>query len=258
MNKIGYGIWKECLTDAELMKALALAIFIKSTYKNSVITDFSYSKISKLTGIHRNTVKKRINTLGEHDLIETIGHNNNHFLFKRMRNKHANIDISKIDKSSLKSIEIGLRALYIYDIQRKKNYVNHQLIKANSECKKKFYTKSERADLKRAVKFVKKSGLTDFKDNGISYRKLSKDLKISNSEIVTLIRYGKENFIFTCAHSFKPILEFQTYDLAHDFMAHNFERNRRMRIRKNGQIYNISLICANQFKIDGVENQCFD
>ena len=250
MNKLGYGIWKDSLTDAELMKALALAIYIKSIYKNSVITNFSYLKISKLTGIHRNTVKKRINTLGDHDLIEIIGHNNNHFLFKRMRNKYANIDISKIDKSSLKSIEIGLRALYIYDIQRKKDYVRHQLIKANTPCKKRFSTRKEKAEMKRAVKFIKKSGLTKFEDNGISYRKLSKDLRMSNSAVMTIILYGMKNNLFTCTHSFKPIIEFPTYALAHDFMVHNFERNRRMRIRQKGQKYNISLISANKYSIE--------
>lgn len=252
MHKLGYGIWKESLTDPELMKALALAIYLKSAYKNSVITNFSYSKISKLTGVHRNTVKKRINTLGEHDLIELIGHNNNHFLFKRMRNKYANIDISKIDKSSLKSIELGLKALYIYDIQRKKDFVNHQIIIANTECKKRFCTKSEKAEMKRAVKFIRRCGLTEFKDNGISYSKLSKDLRMSNSDIMTIILYGMENNIFTCTHSFKPIVEFPTYALAHDFIKHHFELNGRMRIKKNGQKYIISLICANMYSIGEV------
>ena len=51
--------------NKSVTKALALAIFVKNRIKSSTIQDFSYNKLHLLTGLHINTLKKRLDVLIE-------------------------------------------------------------------------------------------------------------------------------------------------------------------------------------------------
>lgn len=182
MRKISRKLYHDNISDAEAVKALALLIFVKNHFPTSVIPNFTYYKVVKLTGLHYNTVKKRINTLGDMDLIEIVGKYNQHLKFKRVRAKNSNINFSRIDTSSVKSIERGLQALFLVEKVSQKNYVEQRVILAKN-CKNGKERKAGKAVLQ-------KCSSADFKDNGISYAYLANKLNVSIMTVSDIIKYA--------------------------------------------------------------------
>lgn len=121
MKKISRKIFNENISDADAVKALALLIFVKTKFPTSVVPNFSFYKMKKLTGLHINTIKERINTLGAMELIDMVGKYNQHMIFKKVRAPKSNVNFSMIDTSSVKSIELGLRALFLQEKVCQKN-----------------------------------------------------------------------------------------------------------------------------------------
>lgn len=182
MKKISRKIFHDNISDADAVKALALLIFVKNHFKTSVVPNFTLYKIVSLTGLHYNTVKKRLNTLGDMDLIETVGKYNQHLKFKRVRAKNSNVNFSRIDTSSVKLIEKGLRALFLVEKVNQKNYVEQRVILAQ-ECK-------NGKERKAGKQTCKKCGSSDFKDNGISYKYLAKKLNISSKTVADMVEFA--------------------------------------------------------------------
>lgn len=207
-TKIGRRLYNESISDADALKALALLVFVKHNTPTGTITDFSYYKLAKMSGLHKNTVKKRINILEQSNLITFVGKNKKHLVFKKVRAPKSNIDITKLDMSSIKSIEMGLRALLIVEIQNRKNYVQQRIIKVHStKNSKKFNKKGELKEYKAAMKFCNQGGYTWFSDNGISYRKIRTTLGVGNTTVVNMIKYGQKNWMF---HKFNHINLYRT------------------------------------------------
>ena len=182
MKKISRKIFHDNISDADAVKALALLIFIKNHFPTSVVPNFSYYKIVSITGLHYNTVKKRINTLADMELIEAVGKYNQHLKFKRVRAKNSNVNFSRIDTSSVKLIEKGLRALFLVEKVNQKNYVEQRVILAQ-ECK-------NGKERKAGQQTCKKCGSSDFKDNGISYAYLAKKLNVSLNVVSEVTKYA--------------------------------------------------------------------
>lgn len=202
MNKISRKIFADNINDTDAVKALALLIYVKNVNGASVISNFSYNKLAKITKLSRGSIKKRLNTLGNMDLLDFVGRNNNNLLFKRVRAPKSNIDISKIDTTSIKSIELGLRALVIVEIQRQKNYVKQQVVRGTSP-KNGRMTKHEYRSFKRANKFCKKRGIKEFTDNGVSYNTLSKRMGVGLNKTSEAIKYGVEKGLFVKNNNIK-------------------------------------------------------
>ena len=55
--------------DTELTRAFALLLWVKSKFVSSTIVDFSYNRLHILTGLHINTIRKRIKTLKSLNLV---------------------------------------------------------------------------------------------------------------------------------------------------------------------------------------------
>lgn len=198
MIKISRKLFNEHIADADAVKAIALLIFVKNHYPTSVVPNFSYYKIKKITGLHINTIKKRLNTLGTMELIETVGKYNQHVLFKKIRAHKSNINFSMIDVSSVKSIEMGLRALFLQEKVCQKNYVK-QLI----ESKHNGHSNNE---VRKAKAKCDKRGYTDFKDNGISYNYLAKKMNIGLNKVSYVIKYAQKNHIIVKHKNIKQYL----------------------------------------------------
>lgn len=185
MKKISRKIFNENISDADAIKALALLIFVKIKYPTSVVPNFSLYKIKKISGLHISTIRKRIETLGRMGLLTFVGKYNQHLLFKKIRAQKSNVNISMINTSSVKSIELGLRALFLQEKVCQKNYVQ-QLIESgsNAKCLK---------DKKKADRVKAKRGYTDFKDNGISYKYIASKLGVSLNKAVLIVDYAVKN-----------------------------------------------------------------
>lgn len=179
------------MEDADDMKALALLVFIKSHNGASVVSNYSTYKMSKLTGLHKQTIKKRMNTLGAMDLIDFVGKRCSHVIFKKVRAVKSNVDISKIDKSSVRNIEIGLRALVLVEIQRQKEFVKQIFFKATDP--KPFTPQKE---VRKSKKFCNHRGIEHFNDNGISYKTLAKRMHTGLNQVSQAIKYGEKHNMF--------------------------------------------------------------
>lgn len=187
MKKISRKLFNDNLSDTRAIKALALLIFVKTKFKASVVPDFSYYKLSKITGMHIDTVKKRIESLREMNLVAKEGKYGQHLRFNKVRAKKSNINFSRINKKSVKSIETGLRAMFVQEKICQKNYVK-QLMESGDNPK----TLKEK---KKADEIIAKRGYTGFVDNGISYRYMAKKMKVGLNKVSEIIKYAETNKI---------------------------------------------------------------
>lgn len=121
MKNLSRKFFNENISNSKVLKALELLLFVKVNYKSSTIKDFSYKNLSKITGLCFTTLKKRMAILRELELIEFVGKNKNHLLFKSLRGKKSNINIEALDFSSIKTIEEGLRALFLRKYKSEKS-----------------------------------------------------------------------------------------------------------------------------------------
>ena len=65
MKKINRKLIKTIPQNPQLARAIALAIYIKLNVTSSSIKECTTNKIHSLTGLHANTIKKRLITLKE-------------------------------------------------------------------------------------------------------------------------------------------------------------------------------------------------
>ena len=204
LTKLSRKIYLDCISSPRHVKALAFFLFIKSRKGASVIPNYNYSIIAELCGISRTTAKKRLEDLAGLELIDIIGYKSTHLLFKPCKHKHNNIRLDKVDFTSIKTIEHSLRALYIVEIQSRKNYVSQQMNLAANPRKLDAYKKS-----KKVVKKVVCGSDKKFQDNGISYKYLAKKLGVGRRNVKNAIDNGVNSFMFECKHNYKVVASFE-------------------------------------------------
>lgn len=194
MKLLNRHIFNITVRNTNARKAMELYLFVKARYASSTIPNFTYKELSKQTGLCYSTLKKRLNILAQLGLIEYIGRNKQHLLFKSSRKKKYNIKIENIDFSSIKAISKGLCALFIVETQCRKEYIK-QLLDLYHECKKagNEYL-CRKYNYKKIEKKVRKRGLTGttFQDNGISYKYIAQALKIGYNKVADTIRYAEK------------------------------------------------------------------
>lgn len=188
MKRLSRNIFQTNISDTEAIKALALLIFVKNIFPTSVIPNYTNYKLAKLTGLHKETVKRRINTLGDMELIELEGRKNQHVRFLKVRAPKSNIRLDRIDLTSIKSIELGLKAMLIVEIQNQKNFIEQRVIRATSP--KEHCSSEEYKAFKRSKKYCTKRGIKNFKDNGISYKTIGKKLGVGKNKVSEVIKYA--------------------------------------------------------------------
>lgn len=128
MKRLSRKRYNEIISATDERKAIALLIFIKQKFRSSVVLNFSYYKLSKITGLHKNTVKKRLEALGSMELLDFVGKNNKHLLFKSVRAAKSNVRLDGLDLSNIKAIETGLQALFITEEQSELYKANEVLL----------------------------------------------------------------------------------------------------------------------------------
>jgi DNA-binding MarR family transcriptional regulator len=171
--------------DKQYVKALALAIFIKRTYKSSMVTNYSIYKLHLLTGLHASTLSKRLRTLKQLGFIEYVGKNREHLVIKSMssHNKNRNIDISNIIFDDVKTIEKSLLALVVVEIQKRKNFAK-QIINTLANPK-------DVKEYKNAKRLCRLFGWGHkYNENGISYKRIAKEMGVSIQKAVGIIKFA--------------------------------------------------------------------
>ena len=169
----------ECFCNKELLKALAMAYLIKHRTKSSNIRHYSINLIHSITGIHAVTIKKRLQTLNEYGLILIEKDN---LIIRSTVSKHAkrNMNIGRMDFTSVKTVERSLQALQVVFIQQRKDF-----------CKHTTHNGSNPKKIKAARKACRKYGFGDkYVERGLSYATIAKKLGLSVATAFSVVKYG--------------------------------------------------------------------
>lgn len=232
MNKLSKALFNKYIGDADAVKALALLIFVKENKPTSVFTNYSISDLSSFVGLSKNTTKKRIDKLSEMGLVSRIGKNGKHILFKRARMKCANVNVAKIRKDNIKNIELGLKALLVYEIQRSKDWVKQRVYQATNPK-----NGTSLKNIKRARAFCRKRGITNFVDNGISWKTIAKRLRCGFSKVAEVIEYGQKMGMFVKHCHIRHY--YYAKGCAGEFVEYSDEKNLFSTLRNNN-VYSYS------------------
>ena len=238
IKRISRELYNECINNTNAIKAISMLIYIKENHKCSVIKKFTYKRLSIITGLTVYSTKKRMHTLKEMGLYDRINDGND-IIFKKIRAKISNVRLDKIDMSSIKSIETGLRALYIVEVQRRKDYVKSAVELTNKVHNGKEYKKA----LKERNRVLR--GACKYTDNGISYNYLAKKMNISKKTVSEAIKYGETNGLFKKEHNYNLIKAFN--DKHEETCAFNYFKSQKGKVVMIG--LNLFCVAANLYSI---------
>lgn len=177
----------------EILKAVALSIYIKEHTASSLIKNWNVRKIASLGKINPATAKKRLQTLKQIGLVREQG---GHLLFIKMKSScnRNNIDISLAKTASVKEIEKSLMALLVVLIQRQKDYANLQLQHAHNGKTIK--------EVKKGMRESKLYGwLGLYVEHGLSYKGIAKRLGVCVKTAFDVVKFGvKHGFFVKVSH----------------------------------------------------------
>lgn len=218
LERLSRQTFRKVVGNPDYRKAVAFAIFVKAHRPTSVIKDWSYRKLSLLTGLSPNTCKKRIAALESLGLVTREDRGGHAYLrFARLRTravlitkkdktkvwrpKHADIYIGGFSGESIKDIEMGLSALVIVEDASRKEYVRQLTVMASSPSKF-----SRQRKIKKAKEICSKRGYGEkFQDYGLSYKRICGWLKCGTSKVKDAIVFGESTGMFVAN---KPPLVF--------------------------------------------------
>lgn len=189
MNSIKARIFYSAQGNAKIIKALALAIYIKKNYVSSSILNYTIHKLHEITGLSYSSLKSRTKTLKELGLIRFDGVNSEHLVINSLttKKKYHRIDLSKIVCNSVKNIEKSLNVLFIVEIQKRKDFVKHSIKSAFDP------TTESLEEIKKARRLCRCYGYDkEYKEYGLSYKTIAKRLNVCVQKAVELIKFAVE------------------------------------------------------------------
>lgn len=179
-----------------VLKAVALAIYVKEHTCSSLIKDWSVNKIHSLTKMSATTIKKRLATLKELGLVKEEG---KHLVFLNMKShcKRNNQDISHFKYTKVSDIEHCLQAILVVLIQQQKNYANLQLQHATNGKTSK--------EVKQGQRERKLYGWQhSYIEHGLSYKGIAKKLGVCVKTAFEIVKYCQRmGFLKKVTHIFK-------------------------------------------------------
>ena len=232
MRKLSKAIYNNNIGDRHAVKALALFVFVKENKPTSVFTDYTITALAEFASLSRNTTRNRIKKLEEMGLVERVGKNGQHLLFKRARVKCANVNLSKIKKDNVKNIELGLKALLIYEVQRSKEWIKQRVYQATNPK-----AGTPLKVVKRAKRFCRKRSITEFVDGGISWNTIAKRLGCGFGKVAQVIMYGEQNNMFVKHCHIKHFA--LVLGRAQEYVEYSDEKN-LFATKKNNNVYSFA------------------
>ena len=127
MDKIHFKFIKQMLSDCDVVKALALSIFVKMNTVSSTVNRCTVNKLHELTGLHSNTIKKRMKTLQEMELLICGQNNNVTFITLQSSCKKRNVLFDFTKYKSVSELEYVLYSLLLKDVLSKKEYMKKEI-----------------------------------------------------------------------------------------------------------------------------------
>lgn len=183
--------------DAQVRKALALSLYCKDELGIHYVKEFTYNKLHVLTGIHVNTLKKRIHTLMQLGLAFMEGRK---LVFNKVHkdNNRNNIVLDTERIHTLKDYEYAIISLGIAIVQANKIFANSVIDKCTDPKNLKEY--------KSAKKFANAHGYgRKFVDNGISYWYMANKFGVSVKTACSVVKFAVKNLILCVKKNFEQI-----------------------------------------------------
>lgn len=167
MNKqIRYTWLAQMFGNISLLKAMAVLLLVRKRH-GSTIAHFTYNKLHDITGMHPDTLKKRIKTLADYNLVSIEGET---ITFRSITSRHnkRNSRLSKVDYTNVKTVLRSLQAILVVNIQLHKEYIKRVIRQANGHDLKK---------VKAARRTLRRYGYTThYEEYGLGYKKIAKEL----------------------------------------------------------------------------------
>ena len=192
MDRIRRKIFYKMYKNKSVTKALALAIFVKNRIKSSTIQDFSYNKLHLLTGLHINTLKKRLDVLKKMGVVEFIGTHKQHLCFKSIVSScdHRNVSIKHGEFDTIKDIEMTLFAYLVVEIQRRKDFAKHTIQTARNG--------RDLEQIKEARRTCRRNGYgEEYQEWGLSYKGIAKRLGVGVQKAFLVVKFAIEQGLVT-------------------------------------------------------------
>ena len=213
INRLSRRLFQYVVGDRKRSRAISFAILMKNRKPASVVKDWSYKGLARISELAPGTCKTYVHILLEMGLVSMSTYNGHSYLcFNNLKAhkktnrgktgyhtpKNKDIDLGNYDATSVKTIEMTLKALTIVEIQRRKDYAQ-QCISAKQNPR-------NLPEYKKAEKICRARGWdSSFVDNGISYNHIRRQLNCSPNTVNATIQYGEKNGLFTVSR-FDPEL----------------------------------------------------
>lgn len=184
VKNIRYSIINGLFGDKKSLKAIALLLFLYRKTGQNVICRWSYNKIAAITGAHTSTVKKRVETLVQMELVHFEGST---LVFRSVVSRHSdrNINIKNIKYDSLRDVEKSLYAILLCVIQARKDFCKRTIRQAQESRQYKV--------VKKARALIRRCGWGDsYCEHGLSYRGIAKKLGCSIKTAFDYVRFAVE------------------------------------------------------------------
>lgn len=191
MGSIRRKLHRQMIGRKDVVKAISLSLFVKSKYKSSVINDFTYAKMHRITGLSVSSLKKRIGILKGFGLVKFIGTNGQHLCFLGLSSdtKHRNIDISYFVYDNIEDCDRSVFASFLVEIQRRKDFAKQMIQKA---------TVSGRTvkEIKAAKRSCKRYGYgREYCEFGISMKRIARDMGVCVKTALVIVRWAVEQHL---------------------------------------------------------------
>lgn len=207
MDKIHFKFIEQMLKDSDVVKALALAIYVKMSAVSSTVNRCTVNKMHELTGLHSKTVKKRMKTLQKMGLLRCDQNNNVTFLTLQSSCKKRNVLFDFTKYKSVSELEYALYSLLLKDVLSKKEYMKKEIDEIkNIETPA---NASESRSIKSRIKKLRKNiykhrnttGLSiteeEYKEYGISYDTIAKKLGVCRQKAVEIVKFALKYCLIT-------------------------------------------------------------
>lgn len=162
------------------------------------------NRLSNLTGIHTTTIKKRLQTLKDRNLVKI---ENGTLVFSSITSKHKerNKKLNNVSFKSLIEIEKSLYALLVCLLQERKEFIHRAFLDAKYS--------NDYKTVKKAKAMIRKYARGEkFSEKGISYKRIAKKLGISIKSAFDYVKFAIEhNFLIKTTHFKRVFYKYVNY-----------------------------------------------
>ena len=191
-------------------KTLALAIYLKYKLTDSRFKHYTLNKLANATGLDYKTLRKYMALLISHEYAHIEGMDKKQiFVVNSLaaKKQNCNVDIGIFDCTSLKTTIKSLRAFIVMHLQAKKDEIK-QILQARNDPKRSDDYREVRKKVRKLVREgVLQSPIQEYKEYGLSYKRIAKELGCSIVTAVKIVKCALEKGWATKQRNFEQIYD---------------------------------------------------